>query len=152
MRLVDGKPVCLNCLYGNAEPLTFWPIGSVVNNKKRMKGDFGATGDNVSEIHLYPGMARFMKGLSDETHLTIVWHLHCARPLKTVFPRGWDKKSVGPFASRTPDRLTPIAITDVELLDVKDTTLVVRGLDAINGTLVLDIKVGMASLKGKDRK
>lgn len=152
MRLVDGKPVCLKCLYGNAEPLTFWPIGSVVNDKRRIKGDFGATGGNVSEIHLYPGMARFMKGLADETHLSILWYLHQGRPVKTVFPRGWDKKSVGPFASRTPDRLTPIAVTDVELLQVKGTILVVRGFDAVNGTLVLDIKVGMASLKRDGRK
>lgn len=144
-RLVDGEPVCLKCLYGDAEPVTIWPIGVVVNNRNRRERGFGATGGDLSEIHLWPGMGRFMTGLADETHLTVVWQLHQARPVKTVFARGRDGKRVGPFASRTPDRPTPIAVTDVELVEVNGTTLVVRGLDAVNGTPVLDIKVAMAS-------
>lgn len=147
LRLVDGRPICLKCLYNDAKAATIWPVGFVVNDKSRASGDFGTTGSDISEIHLYPGMARFMKGLSDETHLTVVWQTHRARSVKTVFRRGWDRKRVGPFASRTPDRLTPIAVTDVELLKVRGTTLIVRGLDAINGTPILDIKVSMKSLK-----
>jgi tRNA (Thr-GGU) A37 N-methylase len=71
-----------------------------------------------------------------------------------VFARGYDGKQVGPFASRTPDRLTPIGVTEVELLKVDGTKLVVRGLDAFNGTPVLDIKVSMTSLKrsGKNKE
>jgi len=88
-----------------------------------------------------------MSGVADETHLTIVWQFHRSGPITTVFARGWDGKRVGPFASRTPHRLTPIAVTDVELLEVHDTTLVVRGLEAIDGTPVLDIKVSPTSLK-----
>jgi len=98
-------------------------------------------------IRLSGGMSSMMKGLSDETHLTVLWQLHKSRPVKTVFARGWDGKKVGPFASRTPDRLTPIAITDVELLEVEGTTLTVRGLDAVDGTPVLDIKVARKSLE-----
>jgi tRNA (Thr-GGU) A37 N-methylase len=67
--------------------------------------------------------------------------------VQSVFPRGWDGKQVGPFASRTPHRLTPIGATEVELLEVRGTTLVVRGLDAFEGTPVLDIKVTMESLR-----
>jgi len=79
--------------------------------------------------------------------LTVLWQLHQGKPVKTIFARGWDGKQVGPFASRTPDRLTPIAVTDVELLKVEGTSLVVRGLDAINKTPVLDIKVATQSLR-----
>jgi len=153
MRLIDNSPVCLNCLYGSVEPVTVWPIGFVVNDKKRSDRAFGTTGGDLSEIRLAPGMGRFMKGLADETHLTIVWQLHKSRPIKSVFRRGWDGKEVGAFASRTPDRVTPIAVTDVELLEVKGTRLAVRGLDAIDGTPVLDIKVASKSLErtGKQR-
>ncbi len=45
------------------------------------------------------------------------------------------------FASRTPDRLSRIGIQDVRLLDIKGTTLFVKGLDAVSGTPVLDIKL-----------
>jgi len=147
MRLIDQQPVCLDCLYGGVEPVCIWPIGVVANGKKRSGDAFGTTGGDVSVIRLSGGMSSMMKGLSDETHLTIVWQLHKSRPVKTVFARGWDGRKVGPFASRTPDRLTPIAITDVELLKVEGTTLTVRGLDAIDGTPVLDIKVARKSLE-----
>jgi tRNA (Thr-GGU) A37 N-methylase len=40
----------------------------------------------------------------------------------------------------------------VELLEVRGTTLVVRNLGAFNGTPVLDIKVGMASLNRKTER
>ncbi|MCK4660868.1 MAG: SAM-dependent methyltransferase [Phycisphaerae bacterium] len=148
MIMINGKAVSLSALYpDDAKSIVTRPIGYVVNDKECGPGDFGITGSDISEIHLYPGMARFMKGLEDETSLLILWHFHKARPIRSVFARGFDGKRVGPFASRTPDRLTPIGVTEVELLEVKGTTLVVRNLDAFNGTPVLDIKVSMASLK-----
>jgi len=145
---IDGQPVALSAIYPNeAKPIEIRPIGYVANDRRRGPGDFGITGADRSEIHLYPGMARFMKGLEDETSLLILWHFDRAQPIRSVFSRGYDGKSVGPFASRTPNRLTPIGVTEVELLEVKGTTLVVRGLDAFDRTPVLDIKVSMASLR-----
>jgi len=149
---IDGEQLCHQCLYGDIDPVCIWPIGLVKNDKKRRKQGFGVTGDGPSEIRLSPGMAKFMKGLADETHLTIVWQLHKARPTRSTFHRGWDRKEVGPFASRTPDRLTPIAITNVKLLKINGTTLTVSGLDAIDGTPVLDIKVAMKSLSSNSRR
>ena len=146
--MIDDEAVPLTGLYpDDAKSIVIRPIGYVVNDKERGSSDFGITGGDISEIHLYPGMARFMKGLEDETSLLILWHFHKARPIRSVFARGYDGKQVGPFASRTSDRLTPIGTTEVELLEVRGTVLVVRNLDAFNGTPVLDIKVSMASLQ-----
>jgi tRNA (Thr-GGU) A37 N-methylase len=47
---------------------------------------------------------------------------------------------VGIFATRTNHRPNPIGLTLVELLKMDGTVLTVRGLDAYNGTPVLDIK------------
>lgn len=47
---------------------------------------------------------------------------------------------VGLFAQRVKDRPNPIGITSVKLLDVKNNIITVQGLDAINGTPILDIK------------
>lgn len=82
-----------------------------------------------------------MSGLEQEPEITIVYYLHKSRSVKTIFKRGIDGKQVGVFASRTPDRLSRIGIQDVKLLDIKGTTLFVKGLDAVNGTPVLDIKL-----------
>ena len=47
---------------------------------------------------------------------------------------------MGLFAQRSKHRPNPIGVTVVTLVSVRDGELVVRGLDAINGTPVLDIK------------
>ncbi|MEA3475105.1 MAG: TrmO family methyltransferase, partial [Candidatus Cloacimonadota bacterium] len=54
-------------------------------------------------------------------------------------------KRVGVFASRTPHRLSKIAIQDVRLIKIEGTTLYVEGLDAIDGSPVLDIKMKINS-------
>lgn len=80
--LIDGAAVPLTALYpSDAETLTIRPIGYVVNDRYRGPDSFGITGGDISEIRLYPGMARFMKGLEDETSLLILWHFHQARPI-----------------------------------------------------------------------
>ncbi len=146
--VVDGKPVCRQCLCGDAAPVTLWPIGVVASERKRRQRGFRAGSGQVAEIRLAPGQERFLAGLAEESHLTVLWQLHRQQPIRTVFARGWDGKRVGPFASRTPDRLTPIAVTDVELLKLEGTALTVRGLDAVDGSPVLDIKVSPRSLRG----
>lgn len=47
---------------------------------------------------------------------------------------------VGVFASRSPTRPNPIGLTLVRLLEIKGNLLTVRGLDAYDGSPVLDIK------------
>ncbi|HDC92516.1 MAG TPA: tRNA (N6-threonylcarbamoyladenosine(37)-N6)-methyltransferase TrmO, partial [Candidatus Acetothermia bacterium] len=48
----------------------------------------------------------------------------------------------GVFATRSPHRPNPIGATTVELLSVQGGRLRVRGLDAWEGTPILDIKIG----------
>ena len=51
-----------------------------------------------------------------------------------------DMPLVGLFATCTPYRPNSIGLTRVKLLDVQDNVITVQGLDAYNGTPVLDIK------------
>jgi tRNA-Thr(GGU) m(6)t(6)A37 methyltransferase TsaA len=51
-----------------------------------------------------------------------------------------DMPEVGTFAQRAKHRPNPIGITAVELIELRGRVLVVKGLDAIDGTPVLDIK------------
>jgi tRNA-Thr(GGU) m(6)t(6)A37 methyltransferase TsaA len=56
-------------------------------------------------------------------------------------PRGDESRPVrGVFALRSPRRPNSIGVTVVDLLAVNGNVLRVRGLDAINGTPVLDLK------------
>ncbi len=142
MFIIDNRQVCCVCLFGDVPPVRIYPIGIVNNNLERENSPFRREStDSISQIELLPSQKQFMSGLEEEPEITIVYYLHKSRSVKTLFNRGLDGKRVGVFASRTPDRLSKIAIQDVYLLDIKDTTLIVKGLDAINGTPVLDIKL-----------
>jgi len=140
--IIDDERVCRRCLFGDVAPVEIYPIGRVINGLQRDGSNFGLRGDGkVSQIQLSPLQKRFMYRLEDERFLTIVYYLHESRVVKSIFKRGLDHKKVGVFASRTPHRLSKIGIQDVKLLKIEGTTLYVEGLDAINGTPVLDIKL-----------
>ena len=140
--VIDDAVVCRHCLYGEIQPILIYPIGFVSNSQERDDSEFGLQAHaDTSRIELLPSQRRFMYKLEEEERLTIVYCLHKARAVRSRFRRGLDGKEVGVFASRTPDRLSRIGIQDVRLIGVEDTALVVEGLDAINGTPVLDVKL-----------
>ena len=140
---IDGETVCVTCLFGDAEPFEIYPIGRVQNELQRNESGFGSTGpDGISRIELFPSQKRFLHRLEDEKYITVVYCLHKAGSVKSVFTRGLDGKRTGVFATRTPDRLSRIGIQDVRLVKIDETILYVEGLDAIDGTPVLDIKLG----------
>ncbi len=141
-RVIDDAPVCTGCLYGETRPVQIYPIGFVVNDQQRDDSAFGLRARaETSRVQLLPSQRRFMYRLEEEDRLTIVYYLHQARAIRSRFERGLDGKEVGVFASRTPDRLSRIGISEVRLVAVDGTSLVVEGLDAVNGTPVLDVKM-----------
>ena len=141
---IEETPFCIKCMYGDTKPFEIYPIGTVRNKLGRdVTKQFGRTGDakEESRIELLPSQKPFMYRLEEEDYLTIVYYLHKTLPPKYIFKRKNDLKEVGTFASRSPNRLSKIAVTDVRLIRIEDTTLIVSGLDAINGSPVLDIKM-----------
>ncbi len=143
-----GRIFCMECMHGGSEPLMVHPIGYVKNSLKREPGKFCVKGDKnaVSRIELFPAQKMFMHGIGDEKHLTVLYWLHESREPREKFSRGLDGKEVGVFASRTPDRLSRIAVSEVMLEKAEGTTLFVRGLDAVDGSPVLDIKLGRKAI------
>jgi len=96
-------------------------------------------------IDLEPAYRGATRGLEAFSHALIVCLLHEARceaeRHRERRPRGEaEMPEVGIFAQRAKDRPNPIGITAVALVGVEPERLVVRGLDAIDGTPVLDIK------------
>lgn len=86
-----------------------------------------------------------MQGLEEFSHLLVIFLMHQATysPGDDLArrPRGReDMPLVGIFAQRARHRPNPIGVTAVRLLSVQENVLTVRGLDAVEGTPVLDIK------------
>jgi L-fuculose-phosphate aldolase len=83
-----------------------------------------------------------LQGLAPGSKVLVIFNFHLAEGYELLqHPRG-DKSRPrrGVFALRSPYRPNRIGITEVELLTIENNILGVRGLDALNGTPVLDIK------------
>jgi tRNA-Thr(GGU) m(6)t(6)A37 methyltransferase TsaA len=126
-------------------PITITPLAHVRSPRTEPTDDFW--GNVISTIELDGSLvtADSVLGLSDFSHILVVYHLDKIADTNIVWsadhPRGnlnWPK--VGIFAQRKKARPNRIGVSVCELLEVKDLILKVRALDAIDGTPVLDIK------------
>ncbi len=102
-------------------------------------------GDITSVIELDPDFHGGTQGLEEFSHVLIVYLLDRARYQperhRVRRPRSQaDMPEVGIFAQRGKDRPNPIGLTAVEIVAVEPDRLTVKGLDAIDGSPVLDIK------------
>ena len=99
----------------------------------------------VSEIVVDSHLTEALDGLEEFSHIIVIYWMHKASALgkvaTKVHPRGRrELPLVGFFAARTPYRLNPVGATTVRLLERRGNILKVEGLDAIDGTPVIDIK------------
>jgi len=123
---------------------TVSPIGTVKCAVTEMSQGGWANID--SEIHLDPQLTGGLQGLAGFSHILVAFFLDRAQgfdPAKQLMrkPRGReDMQAVGVFAQRTKYRPNPIGITAVQLLGIEGNIIKVHGLDALDGTPVLDIK------------
>jgi tRNA-Thr(GGU) m(6)t(6)A37 methyltransferase TsaA len=118
------------------------PIGSVRSPYKERKDAprQGRLSDTVSEIVIDE---EYLPGLCDvetRSHLIVLsWFDRADRSLLRATPPHTQIEH-GVFATRSPDRPNPVAFSVVDLLGREKNVLRVRGLDALDGTPVVDIK------------
>ena len=118
------------------------PIGYV---KTDAIGDEVKNKALVSKIILREELVDGLSGITGYSHLFVLFYLNQItddqRRTLRVHPRGRvDTPLTGIFAVRTMLRPNPIGLTVVELVGVDGNVLKVKGLDAFDGTPVLDVK------------
>ena len=119
------------------------PIGYVENNVLNKKDV--SWGENISKIILEKEYYTGLSGLEEFTHAIIICYLDKAtykreEHLQRRPQNRDDMPLVGIFSQRGKDRPNKIGMTSVQIVAVDEESLVIKGLDAINGTAVLDIK------------
>lgn len=94
-------------------------------------------------LEIYPRYCLALAGMEHVTRIVVLYWLHEAdREVLRVYPGGdRSREMVGVFTNRSPLRPNPVAISEVEVLDVGVCSIRVRGLDAIDGSPIIDIKV-----------
>ncbi len=112
------------------------PVGVVRTPKSR---------EGLSVIDVAPDLEGVLDGIEDFSHLLVLYwaHLRTRRdpPVVRTHPFGdADLPLTGIFATRSPARPNPVLADVVRLVKRDGNTLTVAGLDALEGTPVIDIK------------
>ena len=132
------------------------PVGYVSNNRKDITDDnWGEVKSDIVLINNIPNES--LLGLTDFSHIHVIFYFHKVEDSKIVLesrhPRNnLNLPKVGIFAQRAKNRLNKIGITVCEVLKVEKNKLTVKGLDAIDGTPILDIKPYMVEFDLRDSK
>jgi tRNA (adenine37-N6)-methyltransferase len=120
------------------------PIGTVKNTRRLVEDDHW--GDVVSVIELVPSFTEdALFQIEKFSHAEIIYYFHLVEDAKIEtgarYPRNnKDLPKVGIFAQRGKNRPNRLGASIVKIIKREGTRLFVQGLDAIDGTPVLDIK------------
>jgi len=102
--------------------------------------------DDLSRVLIFPQFCVGLEGLTNFSHIIILYWFHLRdnekeRSTLQVVPRRHPRApKVGVFASRSPSRPNPIGLCVVELTKIEGCTLFVKGLDAVEGSSIIDVK------------
>jgi tRNA (adenine37-N6)-methyltransferase len=125
------------------------PIGVVTGGRTEAIDDDWGDVDAVIALDGHRFAVDAVAGLDAFSHICVVFHFHLVDEAAVVtgarHPRGNpDWPLVGMFAQRAKMRPNRLGVSYCALVSVDGLNLHVRGLDAVDGTPVLDIKPHMA--------
>ena len=98
--------------------------------------------EKVGTLEIYPQFQEGLDGIVAGQTIVVLFWLHQAdRSILKVYPRGDRSKGLrGVFSTRSPVRPNPIAVSELQVKEIRGNCLEVLGLDIMDGTPILDIK------------
>jgi tRNA-Thr(GGU) m(6)t(6)A37 methyltransferase TsaA len=100
----------------------------------------GLAPETESTIVLEPEYEEGLTEIENFSHIIVLYAFDRMSGWSTMVKPPWDDKQRGVFASRSPRRPNPIGMTVAKLVEREGAVLRVQGLDAFDGTPVLDLK------------
>ena len=100
-------------------------------------------------VEVFAPWTQALAGLEGYEHIELLYWLDRARRDLVVQNPAMDGRTFGTFALRSPVRPNPIGTSLVRLISIDGPILVVRGLDCLDGTPLLDIKPDRCAFKPK---
>ena len=106
--------------------------------------------ENRGTIEIYPEFEEALQGIGDHTYIIVLYHLNMSKKWNTSVRPPGSTRDFGLFATRSPNRPNSIGFGVIKLLEVSGRQLHVSGIDAFDGTPVLDIKPWLPSIDCPD--
>lgn len=129
--------------------ITLRPIGIVrspyTDGAQIPKGP-GAQHDAEGVLELLPEFEPGLMDIEGFSHLFVLWIFDRSTDYDLVAHPPADDRPHGVFATRSPRRPNPLGLTVVRLLRREGTRLLVRGLDMLEGTPIVDLKPYLSSV------
>ena len=100
----------------------------------------GLAAETESTIVLEPEYEEGLTDIEKFSHIIVLYAFDRSSGWSPMVKPPWDDKKRGVFASRSPHRPNPIGMTVAKLVAREEGTLRVTGMDAFDGTPVLDLK------------
>jgi tRNA (adenine37-N6)-methyltransferase len=125
------------------------PIGFVrtpYTETRQVPKGCGTTHTAEGDLEILPEYQEGLKDIEGFSHLFVIWVFHQSERCELVGTPPTDDTPHGVFATRSPYRPNPIALTVVELIRREGSRLHVRGVDMLEGTPILDIKPYLSSV------
>ena len=93
-------------------------------------------------IEIFPEHTERLEDLDSFRYMYVLYWLDKARkPVKTKVSPPWVKdKTIGLFASRSPNRINPIGLSVLRIDHIQKNRIVTSNIDAFDKTPVIDIK------------
>ena len=141
------------------------PIG-IIHSPYKNTGEApyqGYKSEEISQIEVFKEFEEGLKDIEGFSHIIVIYWFHKSQGYHLLVKTPWDDSLHGLFTTRSPHRPCSLGLTVVELVAREKNILKVKGLDAIDGTPLLDIKpyipevdegsvVKLGWLEGKLRK
>jgi tRNA (adenine37-N6)-methyltransferase len=127
-------------------PVAIGFVRSPYTGTKAIPKGIGAKHDAEGSLEILPEFEPGLTDIEGFSHIFVVWVFDHSEGFQLFGPTPADDRPHGVFATRSPRRPNPIALTVVELLSREGRLLHVRGVDMLDGTPILDIKPYMSSI------
>jgi tRNA-Thr(GGU) m(6)t(6)A37 methyltransferase TsaA len=129
--------------------LTMRPIGFVrspFGDRSEVPRGLGAKHTEEGVLEILPELEEGLTDIEGFSHLFVIWAFDRSEGFELMSHPPSDNRAHGVFATRSPFRPNPIALTVVELVRREGNRLHVRGVDMLDGTPILDIKPYLSSI------
>jgi len=124
------------------------PIGIIHSPYKNTKEApyQGYKSEEISQMEVFKEFEKALQDIEGFSHIIVIYWFHKSQGYHLLVKTPWDESLHGLFTTRSPHRPCPLGLTVAELVAREKNVLKVNGLDAIDGTPLLDVKSYIPSI------